>query len=356
MTTLFVDGVNQGDGVCVRMHNVAELSSDPVPIDSSLMACGHNGETPVSRTCGIKPSSKITFGFRQNADDPSSGAIAPSHRGPCAVYMKRVADATASHASGANAAAGPGWFKIWELDYDSASEQWCTQMLIANNGFLSVDVPRGLEAGDYLVRTEILALHDADKNPPDPQFFVGCAQVFLESGGGGVDGVLVEQPETVSISEGTYDLEVPGLTFNVYESDPKTYPMFGPPVFKPRDDARVQNNNDPVKQTKGLRPAGCVLERDNWCAVEVPEYSSETQCWEASEDCWGQSNVCWSTPPPTGNALCEIWQDRCHRLDEDCISGRWTGPEQEGDLTPEKPGVGGSMDVFTKGESRRKSG
>lgn len=40
MTTLFVDGVNQGDGVCVRMHDVAELSSDPVPIDSSLMACG----------------------------------------------------------------------------------------------------------------------------------------------------------------------------------------------------------------------------------------------------------------------------------------------------------------------------
>ena len=269
--------------------------------------------------------------------------------------MKRVADATS--ASGANnAAAGPGWFKIWELDYDPASEQWCTQMLIANDGFLSVDVPEGLEAGDYLVRTEILALHDADKSPPDPQFFVGCAQVFLEGGGGGE--VLVEQPETVSISEDTYDLEIPGLTFNVYEADPATFPMFGPPVFKPRledgDAVRVQSG--PVKQTNGLRPSGCVLERDNWCAVQVPEYSSETQCWTASENCWDQSNVCWSTPPPTGNALCEIWQDRCQRLDEDCVSGRWTGPEEEGDLTPEKPCVGGSMDVFTKGESRRKSG
>ena len=40
-TTLFVDGVNQGDGVCIRMNNDPERATYPVrPVTSKDIACG----------------------------------------------------------------------------------------------------------------------------------------------------------------------------------------------------------------------------------------------------------------------------------------------------------------------------
>lgn len=40
-TTLFVDGVNQGDGVCIRMHNDFEEATYPIPhVTSKDVACG----------------------------------------------------------------------------------------------------------------------------------------------------------------------------------------------------------------------------------------------------------------------------------------------------------------------------
>lgn len=40
-TTLYVDGVNQGDGVCIRMNRNADKASDPIePITSKNVACG----------------------------------------------------------------------------------------------------------------------------------------------------------------------------------------------------------------------------------------------------------------------------------------------------------------------------
>jgi hypothetical protein len=41
MSTLFVDGVNQGDGVCIRMNNNASTTNYPInPVTSKDMACG----------------------------------------------------------------------------------------------------------------------------------------------------------------------------------------------------------------------------------------------------------------------------------------------------------------------------
>src|SRR5438034_6692119 len=40
-TTLFVDGVNQGDGVCIRMNNDPAKATYPVrPVTSRDIACG----------------------------------------------------------------------------------------------------------------------------------------------------------------------------------------------------------------------------------------------------------------------------------------------------------------------------
>jgi hypothetical protein len=291
--------------------------------------------------------------------------------------MKKVDDATAD-----NNAAGDGWFKIWQADYDATAGKWCTEKMIENNGHISVQIPSDIEGGYYLVRPELLALHAAQDNPPDPQFYVGCAQVFVQSTG-------TAKPPTVSIGEGTYDLSLPGMTYNIYKTPLELpYPMYGPPVYKagaktesappasvnttpansasantgsantqsanaasgntesgntesgntgstntgsantqsanaasantesantaPADTESVDTGSantgskkpKPVPanvcksknkkkraskkkramlvQTKGLKPEGCILERDNWCGFEVPSYTDEDGCWAVS--------------------------------------------------------------------------
>ncbi|KAF9891612.1 hypothetical protein FE257_003623 [Aspergillus nanangensis] len=346
-TTLYVDEVNQGDGVCVRMNHNGETATFPIaPLASKDIACGVDGEKAVSRVCPAKASSRLTFEFREYPDATQPGAIDISHKGPCAVYMKKVDDATAD-----NNAAGDGWFKIFHLDYDPQAGKWCTEKLMDNHGLLSVNIPADVAPGYYLVRPELLALHNADASPPDPQFFVGCAQLFVQGDG-------TARPPTVAIGEGTYHLDLPGLTFNIYDQPLKLpYPMFGPPVYQGGQGASVKAVDVKAKQVvqdKGTKPAGCILVRDNWCAFEVPAYDSEDSCWASSEKCWNESDVCWNTAPPTGSAVCQIWQDKCTAIDEGCSDGQWSGPPNQGkDLTPPAKIMNGSNDIFTKATPKR---
>lgn len=55
------------------------------------MMIGFNGTTGVDRVCSVNQTSKLSFLFREYADGSKAGAIDSSHKGPCAVYMKRVA-------------------------------------------------------------------------------------------------------------------------------------------------------------------------------------------------------------------------------------------------------------------------
>ncbi|KAL4946435.1 glycosyl hydrolase family 61-domain-containing protein [Aspergillus oleicola] len=349
MTTLFVDGENQGDGVCVREPSDPAKATYPIsPLSNDAMACGYNGETSVSRICPASNNSTLTFLFREWPDASNPGSIDSGHKGPCAVYMKPVSDASESN----NAASGSGWFKIYEHTYDESSSEWCTDKLIANNGYLSADIPPGLKGGDYLVRTELLALHAASDSPPDPQFYVSCAQVFVE---GSEDGAV---PEGITIDGSTYNTDMKGLTYNIYtEPLELPYPKFGPDVYQPSSSTKSGSGSGSgaqVKQSKGLEPEGCILVRDNWCGKEVPSYSDEEGCWASSKQCWAQADTCWDGAPPTGGQNCQIWSDKCTNIDDNCNAGNFEGPPNKGKvLTPdsEYAGVDGSTAPFEGGES-----
>ena len=166
---------------------------------------GVNGETGVSRIASVNAGSNLTFEWRAVPDVSTNSrgiSIDTSHKGPCAVYMKKVADSSAS-----NNAAGAGWFKIMEEGYDSVAGKWCTEKLASKDGHLAATVPSDLAPGYYLVRPELLALHQADKSPPDPQFYVGCAQIFLSSSGSASPSSTVSIPGYVNMS-------TPGKSFD----------------------------------------------------------------------------------------------------------------------------------------------
>ena len=231
---------------------------------------GVNGQNGVARVCPAKAGDQITFEFHYWADGSVPGAIDISHKGPCAAYMKKVDSAIHDQAT------GDGWFKIYQSDYDPNEKKWCTEKLITNNGHLTVTIPSDLAPGAYLLRPELLALHQADKNPPDPQFYVGCAQIFLTSGGS------AKPKDTCSIP-GYVDMSLPAMTYHIWDNSLKLpFPQFGPSVYKSQSYKRNLNTRATLVQTEGLEPKNCLIENDNWCGVSLPSSSDEKSCYAVS--------------------------------------------------------------------------
>lgn len=339
LTTVFVNGVNQGDGTCIRMSKNPDRATFPIEgINNANMACGMSppfvlllpeyltlppgleGATPVAFTCPAPAGSTLTFAFREWADEPTKGAgpIDPSHIGSVAIYLKQVSNIATTNP------AGGGWFKIYSDGYDSSRKQWSAKKLIADKGLLSFSLPSGLPTGYYLARSEILAIHDISGS--GPQFFVNCAQLFVSGSTTGT--VSIPSDKSVSIP-GHVKYSDPGVTYNVYESNPDTkpYKVVGPAIFRPSGPGPSTN----AKQTDGVIPAGCILKNANWCAKEVPDYSNENECWKASDDCWAQLDKCYTSAPPSGSRGCKVWQEKkCDKIVDSCRSGDWKGPRNKG--------------------------
>ncbi|UKZ74261.1 hypothetical protein TrVFT333_001923 [Trichoderma virens FT-333] len=275
-TTLFIDRKSQGDGTCVRTPFDGETATVPIrPITSDDMVCGRNGTEAVSFICPAKKGSLLTFEFRLWPDAQAPGSIDPGHLGPCAVYVKKVDDMFTESAAGA------GWFKIWEDGYDPVTRKWCVDRLVENNGLLSVNLPRGLPAGYYIVRPEILALHWA-VHRNDPQYFLGCAQIFLNSN---VQGPLDVPKDHLTSIPGYVDATTPGLTYDIYREDLPPYPIPGPKVHVPHVDVHSAIRYPipaPMLQTAGLIPQDCLIKSANWCGLPTPAYSTQEGCWGAS--------------------------------------------------------------------------
>ncbi|KAK4223764.1 glycosyl hydrolase family 61-domain-containing protein, partial [Podospora fimiseda] len=343
LTTLWIDGKNQGDGTCIRMGLNPDRTTFPISsLDAQDMACGLNGNTPVTYTCPASTGSKITFAFRSWADDPSRGPIDKSHVGAISIYLKKLSSPSAS-------APGGGWFKIFNSGYSLSKKKWSATTLNDNHGLLTVSIPSGIPSGSYLVRTEIIAL----QNYPDPQVFVNCAQLYITSS----SSTSIPNSKTVSIP-GHLHYSDPGLTYDIYENTPsssKPYPIPGPKVYFPSSSSSSSSTSSSSSAT-GLVPSSCILKNANWCAKELPDYSTENECWKASDDCWAQVLKCYDSAPPSGYKGCKLWSERkCDVVQKGCKDGEWNGPKNKGKKVAEEkeisePIPGGNLPGVDVGE------
>lgn len=110
---------------------------------SSDSHSGYEGHKGVARVCSVTQGAKLTFQWREWADNSYAGSIDISHRGPCAVYMKSVSSAIKDPGH------GPGWFKIWDSGYDTTTKYVsCSEFLhhlclsLITNVSLGNGVPR----------------------------------------------------------------------------------------------------------------------------------------------------------------------------------------------------------------------
>ena len=272
----------------------------------------------MARICPIRSGATLTFKWQSWPADPSKEVIDRGHHGPCAVYMKKVNSAKDDPGHGG------GWFKIWDDGYDADKDYWCTDRLIDAGGYMTVKIPQGLRGGHYLVRPELLALHAAGDG--NPQFYTGCAQVFIKDGGDLVPNHTVRIPGYVAPTDKSVDLNIWG--------------RMELPYVKPGPQVATLKHGSPTTQRElkqGLRPEGCIAINGDWCGFEVPSYTTEHGCWEASKDCWRQADLCWGAAPPTGAEGCKKWSDKCQDLVDHCHSGAWNGPPNKGKSLIPKP-------------------
>lgn len=318
-TGFYVNGVPQGDAVAMRMASDPQTCSNPVTdLESKDMACNVGGTKGMSRVQAVPDGAVLSFEIRAWPSDPTKERLDRRHYGPCAVYLKKVDSAIDDQG------AGDGWFKIFEEGYDSSSGKWCTDKIIDNNGLLSVAVRKGLQGGYYLARPEIVALHKALNN--QPEFYTGCAQVFLNSTGSLVPDSTVSIPGHVKQGEAS-------MNFDIYSQNLAEYTLPGPNVAKLSPGLSIASVES---QTEGLKPEGCIVENGEWCGKEIPDYSDEKGCWTSDADCWKQSEDCYAKAPVTGQKGCDVWQAKCTENQNQCKSGNFNGPPNKGMvLTPE---------------------
>lgn len=264
--------------------------------------------------CPAPSGSTLTFEFREWPSAEHPGSIDSGHKGPCSVYIKKMDDIMAT------SAAGPGWFKIWEDGYDTASKTWCVDRLIAAKGLLSVDLPTGLPAGYYLVRPEVLALHHAYRG--SPEFYTSCAQIYI---GDGPEGELYIPKDHEATIPGYVNAKTPGVDFDIYKEPMAPYVIPGPKLYLPTAPKRKIVTGK-ARQQVGVIPQECKLTNANWCGKTIASYNGEDACWKAASACWAQGKQCWATAPASGGENCEVWDKYCQTVDDACSARRFEGP------------------------------
>lgn len=242
MTSIIVNGVVQTS--CLRPYPSSKYDypisdkTNPSGLQSSAMTCGWPGEKPYAASkCSVPAGSTVSFQWHYVNDLSDTAAvnadtyyIDPSHKGPCLAYMARSDNGT-----------GPVWFKIYENGYDASTKQFCVDKLRANNGLFTVQIPSDLAPGNYLIRAELIALHEA--------FQVGGAQPYVHCAEFTITGSGTSIPSTNLVSiPGVYTATEPGIYFDIYDGF-KIYPTVGPPLYV------AGSSSSSSSSTTGVTPA-----------------------------------------------------------------------------------------------------
>ncbi|KAH7412262.1 endoglucanase-like protein II [Phaeosphaeria sp. MPI-PUGE-AT-0046c] len=218
-----IDGKDVTKGVQVPSNG-----NNPIlDVTSTAMNCngGKMGTDFVEFTAG----SDITFQWHHNNPATVAGdqdePIAKSHQGPVMVYMAKAS----------TKGEGAVWTKIFEEGMTGG--KFAVQKFIDNKGKITVTLPN-LEDGEYLIRPEMIGLHEANREK-GAQFYNGCGQIKISGGS-------VALPASGTDMTKAYSASDPGVLYNMYGGS-TTYPIPGPKVW---DGASSGSGSAPATPTK----------------------------------------------------------------------------------------------------------
>jgi hypothetical protein len=177
-----------------------------------------NGGTSAKLAATVKPGDSVQAIWAQWTHS----------QGPIIVWMYKCSgDFSSCDGS------GTGWFKIDEAGFKGDGKKvfldsenpsgWEIAKLVGGNKQWTSTIPASLAPGNYLIRHELIALHQANA----PQFYPECAQIVVTGSG-------TQQPDA------SFKAAIPGYAkqtdANIRvpindRSQPQTYKIPGPPVW-----------------------------------------------------------------------------------------------------------------------------
>ncbi|KAJ2770789.1 hypothetical protein IWQ56_000833 [Coemansia nantahalensis] len=205
------NGEFQAQGVSIVP---SEMKNAPVKdLDSKLLQCRTaNMSTAKLKKLVLKAGGTLSLRWKHYDNSVKIPVMSLSHVGPCLVYFSRL-DKNGQ---------GPVWFKVYEEGYNKSTKTWCSNKVIKNGGKLDIPVPKSLPNGDYLVRSELIALHQANVGG-GAQLYPNCLAVTVSGGSGTL-------PKGHAIP-GIYRPSDPGILFDRAKGG-DSYKIPGPPVME----------------------------------------------------------------------------------------------------------------------------
>ncbi|KAF8429086.1 glycoside hydrolase, partial [Tirmania nivea] len=117
------------------------------------------------------------------------------------------------------------WFKVKHEGKGSAAGVWATTPHETSPiPAYKFTIPASLATGNYIVRHEILALHNAWAYP-GIQSYPSCFQVTVTG-----SRKQIPSGSSLVIFPGAYNTDTPGVVFDMY-TNPPVYPLPGPLVW-----------------------------------------------------------------------------------------------------------------------------
>jgi len=142
------------------------------------------------------------------------------------------------------------FFKIFELGWDAKSGKWANEIMQKNDRKISFKLPSDIKPGMYVLRTELLALHYA--NRAQPQFYPHCFNVFI-------NGTGTATPPGVKFP-GAYKISDPSLSTSLFAANGAPtgkwdkWVIPGPPVYKGKYDAPTGPKPVVADKDRGIFP------------------------------------------------------------------------------------------------------
>jgi len=200
------------------------------------LACGKDPQPPALKAIA-RAGAKITTQW---------SGIVRTHFGPTITYLAYSPEPNTKPQN-------LSFFKIAGAGYNAKDKLWANEELIKSDRKDTFQIPSDIKPGNYVLRTELIALHYASKT--GPQFYPHCFNIEVKG-----DGTAT--PEGVKFP-GAYKAKDPSLFGNLWaksgaaaEKDWENYVVPGPPKYAGKYNAPTGPVAVLSEKERGIFPAG----------------------------------------------------------------------------------------------------
>jgi hypothetical protein len=143
------------------------------------------------------------------------------------------------------------FFKIQERGFNPKTQLWANEEMIKNDRKNTLQLPSDIKPGMYVLRTELLALHYA--NRAQPQFYPHCFNIYI-------NGTGTATPPGVKFP-GAYKISDPSLSTSLFAKNGAPtgkwdqWVIPGPPVYKGKYEAPTGSPPVVSEKDRGIFPA-----------------------------------------------------------------------------------------------------